>query len=117
MNEESGLTQPVSKYKIDAAWYLNDVEMFLNFGLRKEDSLDTKYNAILTLQELLRLHKSDQHPGAYIDVNLKRLKFVYNELTIPVKDSLYLIALQNIATRYKDYPGSTDALYEIASLY
>jgi uncharacterized protein YfaS (alpha-2-macroglobulin family) len=117
MNDESGLTQPVSKYKIDAAWYLNDVEMFLNFGLKKEDSLDTKYNAIVVLQELLRLHQDDQHPGAIIDVNLKRLKFVYNELTIPVKDSLYLNALQKIASRYKDFPGSTDALYEIASVY
>jgi len=117
MNDESGLTQPVSKYKIDAAWYLNDVEMFLNFGLKKEDSLDTKYNAILVLQELLRLHGDDQHPGAMIDVNLKRLKFVYNELTIPVKDSLYLNALQKIANRYKDFPGCTDALYEIASVY
>jgi uncharacterized protein YfaS (alpha-2-macroglobulin family) len=117
MNDESGLSQPVTKYKIDAAWYLSDVEMFLNFGLRKEDSLDTKYNAILVLQELLRLHKDDQHPGALIDVNLKRLKFVHNELSISVKDSLYIDALQAIATRYKDFPGSTDALYEIASLY
>ncbi len=117
MNEESGLTQPANKYKIDAAWYLNDVDMFLNFVLLKEDSLNMKFNAISILQNLIRFHQNDAHPGALIDVNLKRLKFVYNELTISNKDSLYLQVLQQIAGRYHDYPGSTDALYEIAMHY
>ncbi|MEO8085956.1 MAG: alpha-2-macroglobulin family protein [Bacteroidota bacterium] len=117
MNEESGLTQPVNKYKIDAAWYLNDTEMFLNFALQKEDTLNLKYNAIMILQDLLRFHLNDAHPGALIDVNLKRLKFVFQQLTISNKDSLYRQVLQQISTRYKDYPGSTDALFEIASLY
>jgi uncharacterized protein YfaS (alpha-2-macroglobulin family) len=116
MNEEYGLTQPVNKYRIDAAWYLNDVDLFLNFGLQKEDSLDTKYNAILLLQDLIRFHLDDAYPGALIDVNLKRLKFVHEQLSIAAKDSLYLAGLQHIADRYKEYPGSTDALYEIASL-
>ncbi len=117
MNEEPGITQPLNKYRINGAWYLNDVDMFLNFALMKDDTLDLKYNAILTLQELLKFHINDQHPGALIDVNLKRLKFVHNELTIANKDSLYIGILQQIANRYKDYPGCTDALYEIASLY
>ena len=117
MNEEPGLTQPADKYHIDAAWYLNDVDMFLNFGLIKEDTLNLKYNAILILQDLLRFHLNDTHPGALIDVNLKRLKFVYNELTISNKDTLYVSVLQRLAYRYREYPGSTDALYEIAQLY
>ena len=117
MNEEPGLTEAVNKYKIDAAWYLSDVDMFLNFGLQTEDSLNLRYNAILILQNLLRFHLDDAHPGALIDANLKRLKFVYNELPIANKDSLYTGILSQIANRYRDYPGSSDALYEIATVY
>ncbi len=117
MNEEPGLTESVNKYKIDAAWYLNDVDMFLNFFLPKDDTLNLKYNAIKILQDLIRFHQNDAHPGALLDVNLKRLKFVHNELTIANKDSLYLQILQQMANQYKDFPGSADALYEIASIY
>jgi len=115
-NEEPGLTEPVNKFEINSAFYMNNADMFLNFVLITDDSLSLKFQAIRLYQELIDFHRNDVHPGALIDVDLERLKFVYNYLTIPTKDSLYVSALRAIETGYKDYPGSTDALYELATL-
>ncbi len=115
-NEETGLTEPANKFEINSAFYLNNADMFLNFVLRSDDSLSLKLKAITLLQELIEFHRNDGHPGALIDVDLERLKFVYNQVTISNKDSLYVKALRDIETRYKEYPGCTDALYELAAL-
>ncbi len=117
MNEETGLTQPAEHFEMSSAQYLNSVAQFLNFRIPDKDSTDLKYNAIVLLQDVLRFHQGDAHPGALIDADLKRLKFVYEHLTIPGKDSLYLLELKKISDRYETYPGSTDALYEMAQYY
>lgn len=116
MNEESGLTRPADRFEMNSAFYLNNADMFLNFMLTSKDTADFKFKAIALMQELISFHHDDAHPGALIDADLMRLKFVREHLTIPTKDSLYNLALQQIADRYKDYPGSTEALHEQALL-
>ncbi len=117
MNEESGLTEPSNAYHIDNVAYLDIPDLFLRLPLKTDDTLSMKYNAILILRDLLNFHLDDIHPGALIDADLKRLKFVNSELTVDKKDSLYLLSLQRIADKYAEYPGCTDALYEIANYY
>ncbi|MBK9524103.1 MAG: hypothetical protein IPO39_04985 [Bacteroidetes bacterium] len=116
MNSESGLTRPADNFELNSAFYLNTADMFLNFILTSKDTSDFKFKAIVLLQDLIAFHRDDSHPGAFIDVDLMRLKFVHQELTIPTKDSLYNIALAAIAEQYKEYPGCTEALYEQAEL-
>lgn len=115
-NEESGLTRPADHFELNSAFYLNNADMFLNFMLTSKDTSDFKYKAIVLFQELIAFHHDDVHPGAFIDVDLMRLKFVHDNMSIPTKDSLYGVALQKIADQYKEYPGCTDALYEQANL-
>ncbi|HNP47909.1 MAG TPA: alpha-2-macroglobulin family protein [Bacteroidia bacterium] len=115
-NEESGLTRPADHFELNSAFYLNAADMFLNFILTTKDTADFKFKAISLYQELIDFHHDDQHPGALLDVDLERLKFVHNQLTIPTKDSLYFITLKQIADQYKEYPGCTQALYEQAML-
>jgi uncharacterized protein YfaS (alpha-2-macroglobulin family) len=117
MNEESGLTQAANHFEIDSALYLSDAGTFSNLNFPSKDTIDLKYNAVSVLQDLLRFHLNDADPGALIDADLKRLKFVYENLTIPVKDSLYLLALKRISDRYETYPNCTDVLYEMATHY
>jgi hypothetical protein len=116
-NEESELSRPLQGFSIGSAFYLNEADLFLNFFLKTEDTLSFDFQAIRLLQELLGFHQDDSHPGAFIDVDLERLAFVHERLTIPNKDTLYLKALRQIANRYRDFPGSADALYAIADWY
>jgi uncharacterized protein YfaS (alpha-2-macroglobulin family) len=117
MDEETGLTQPANHFEINNASYLSDASLFRNFKIPNKDTVDLKYNAIVILQDLLQYHNGDTHPGALLDADLKRLKFVHDNFTIPEKDSLYIIALTRISEGYPNYPGSTDALYEMATYY
>ncbi len=115
-NDETGLTDPANKFEINSALYMNGPEKFLNFVLMSDDSLSLKFHALRLLQKLLAIHKEDVHPAALIDVDLERLKFVYNHLTLSNKDSLYVKALGEIENHYREFPGCTDALYELALL-
>ncbi len=115
--EESGLTRPVQSFAINSAFYLNEADLFLNFLLKTEDTLSFDFQAIRLLQDLLDFHQDDTHPGAYIDLDLERLQFVYDRLTIANRDTLYLKAVQRIADRYRNFPGSSDALFAIADWY
>lgn len=115
--EESGLTRPIQSFSINSAFYLNEADLFLNFLLKTEDTLSFDFQAIRLLQDLLDFHQDDTHPGAYIDLDLERLRFVYDRLTIANRDTLYLKAVQRIADRYRNFPGSSDALFAIADWY
>lgn len=116
MNDETGLTESANKFEFNTAIYIGNTDIFLNLILKTDDSLSLKFKAINLFQKLIAIHKQDIHPAALIDVDLERLKFVYNHLTISNKDSLYVTALHAIESRYRDYPGCTEALYELASL-
>jgi len=116
-NDETGLTQPANRFEINNAFYMSTSDDFLNVMLKSDDTLSLQFQAIRLLQKLIAFHKRDGHPGAYIDVDIERLKFVYRHLTILNKDSLYMTALRAIDIRFVDYPGSTDAMFERASKY
>ncbi len=117
VNEESGLTEPANKFEINNAFYMSNADIFLNVVLKADDSLSLKFRATKFFQNLIAFHRRDAHPGALIDVNLERLKFVHDNITLPNKDSLYFDALQEMEKQYADYPGSVDVLFEIASMY
>lgn len=116
MNEESGLTRPANEFTMSSAFYMNDADVLLNFMLKSPDSTSFEFKAIALLQNLIAFHQDDAHPGALIDVDMMRLRFVHQHLTISSNDSLYNVALQHLADRYKEYPGCTEALYEQALL-
>ena len=59
------------------------------------------------MQELMVFHLSDKDPLALIDVDMKRLKFAWQKMVIPSKDSVYLAALRSLENKYRDFSGST----------
>ncbi|MCC7232427.1 MAG: hypothetical protein IT242_05745 [Bacteroidia bacterium] len=113
-DEEPGLTQPAKQFQLNSAFYLNTADMFLNFILTTPDTGNFHFKAIRLFQDLTAFHYRDSHPGALIDLELERLKFVLENSIVATKDSLYKVALQSIASKYSDYPGSTEALYALA---
>lgn len=118
MNDESGLTQPAYKFEINKTNYYDDAQKFIKLDISTKDTLSLKYHAMLIMQDLIAFHLGDKDPMALIDIDLKRLSFVYNNsVMIPEKDSIYLVALQNLADKYSDSPGSADVSYEMAQLY
>ena len=116
MNSESGLTQPAYVFKLDDPKFLAPAEEFNNLPITTRDSVSFEYNALLIMQDLIGFHRNDKDPRALIDVDLKRLKFVYQNVEIPYKDSIYLSTLHSLENKFRDHPGSAEVAHEIANV-
>jgi hypothetical protein len=117
MNDEASLTKPAERFELDKTEYFLPATDFASLELFTKDKTSLKFRALETFQGLLGFHGSDTDPKALIDADLKRLQFVWNNSTLSNKQDLYIGALKNLVEKYNRYPGSTEASYEIATVY
>jgi len=117
MEEEPGLTKPAYTFTINSADYLKDAESFCKLNIVSKDSMAYKYYALRIFQELIRFHLGDEKPEALVDVDLKRLQFVYQHLTLSNKQDLYLDALQTLEQKSIASPVSTIVTCQIAQVW
>ena len=90
MSEEPGITKPAYMFTINSADYMSDAEKFVKLDITSKDTMAYKYYGLKILQKLIRLHLNDKNPEALVDIDLKRLQFVYQNLTLSNKQDLYL---------------------------
>jgi hypothetical protein len=117
MNTQSGLISPAYQFKISAAGYFLPADNFVYMNIVSRDSLSLEYNALLILQDLVQFHLQDKVPDALVDVDLKRLDFVYYNSVIENKDELYEKALIKLEKKYADLPASAEISYALANYY
>ncbi len=116
-NSEAGITQPAYKFEINTQDYFGDNQYFINQKISSKDSLNFKFLAIRTLQNTIKFHQNDTDKSALVDVDLKRLDFVYKNSVHSEKNIFYLESLQSIQKKYKNTLLSADASYQIAKYY
>lgn len=117
MNEEAGLTTPKYEFVINSPEYFSNAQTFTKLQLTTKDSLSFEFHALSNLQDLIRFHLGDATPDALLDVDLKRLRYVYNKSVMENKESAYEDALKEIIKRFEGSPLCADAMFELASLY
>ncbi|MGB4776359.1 MAG: alpha-2-macroglobulin family protein [Daejeonella sp.] len=138
MSSEPQITRPGNDFvigpktlnsdpKAEPAGYFSPVNSFVQFQINvnseKAAKPDTvinqsfKYNAITTLQQLLKFHSKDEKPEALVYADLKRLAFLYQNYTGENKDDLYLTALQKLEQHYSKEAISTEVSHQIALFY
>lgn len=115
--EEPSITQPAYTFKLDDEKYLSDASTFSKLTINTQDSLSLKYHALVILQNIIRFHLDDKNPEALVDVDLQRLQFVWNNLTLSNKNEIYLNALQQLEEKVKTYPISTRVTFQKAQVY
>jgi hypothetical protein len=103
MSEEPEVTKPAYAFELDKSQYIDDANVFVNVKLETKDSLSIKFHALTILQELVKFHLKDTDPAAFVDVDLKRLKFVQSHLIHPDPDLFYK-SLEKLEERVKDHP-------------
>jgi uncharacterized protein YfaS (alpha-2-macroglobulin family) len=122
-NEESRLIAPSYKFELDNPAYFQPYTEFSKLNITTKDTLSGPYYALKLMQELIQLHagvtneKVKESAAALIDVDLERLKFVKDKSIVEGKDSLYLLALQNLEKQFTNEPASAEINYEIAQVY
>ncbi|RMF60481.1 MAG: hypothetical protein D6748_03970, partial [Calditrichaeota bacterium] len=116
-NDESSLIRPAEQFQLRDPAYFQPAKDFAHLKLTTEDTLSFKFQGLKILQSLIQFHLDDKDPTALIDVDLKRLKFVYQNTTLVEKDNLYIRALEEMEQQYASYPISTWCAYERAQVY
>ncbi|MBN1415849.1 MAG: hypothetical protein JW973_12165 [Bacteroidales bacterium] len=117
MGEEPALIQPAYVFTINSADYLKDAESFCKLEIVTKDTLAYKYYALKIFQDLIRFHLDDKDRDALVDVDLKRLQFVSNHLTLTNKSDLYLEALEQLEQKTMNYPVSTRVTRQMAEVW
>ncbi len=110
LSDEPALTKPKQPFSLNDPRFFSDNKTFAYLLVKTADTSSTWYKGIIYLQKAARFHlqKGDEEPLA--DLDIKRLGFLHNRVTLRNKDSLYLNALQQIENTFIDKPISADAM-------
>lgn len=117
---ESGdldIDKPAYTFELDQADAFGNVQEFITFDFKTRDSLSSKHKAIQLYQKLLAFHAKDPKPDALIDLDVQRIRFVYQHSVHLEKEKLYFRALENISLRYGQLPAATLASFYMAQWY
>jgi uncharacterized protein YfaS (alpha-2-macroglobulin family) len=117
MDEEPSITRPAEAFTINSEEYLMGAEDFCKLNISSNDSMAYKFYALKLLQDLTKFHLKDEKPDALVDIDLKRLHFVYQNLTLQNKQELYLLALSSLEQKTIKYPVSCLVTYQIAQVW
>lgn len=115
LNDETSLLRPVYEFTLDSDIYFSPLEEFAHLQIVTQDTLSLKYKAITIIQTLLARHEGDQDKDALIDIDLKRLKLVYNLSVNSDKHNLFENSLLELQKKHHDSAVAAEINYELAS--
>ncbi|HLE10336.1 MAG: hypothetical protein A2504_04435 [Bdellovibrionales bacterium RIFOXYD12_FULL_39_22] len=114
----SSLPAPEDKFEIDAnseafASYAN----FINYHPKTTDSDSPLLRTISIYQDLLEYYQNAKLTNRFVDGEVNRLAFVYANAFGENKKEIFLKRLGEIEEKFSQYPSSSLASYQIASVY
>ncbi len=117
MNNDAGLTRPAYAFTLNNPLILTDSESFVSLEIDSRDKKSFELKALLLFQSLIRSHLQDKDPGALIDLELKRVNWIYRNAVIPDKEALYEKTLNSLSSKYAAHPQASEIRHLLASLY
>ncbi|MFM9837370.1 MAG: alpha-2-macroglobulin family protein [Cyclobacteriaceae bacterium] len=115
--EEASITRPVYAFVLDKEEYLSAANEFVKLPITSKDTFSMKFFGIHLLQDLVQFHLSDKDPEALVDVDMKRLLFVKQNLILANKEEAYRKALEQLERKFINHPVSTRVTYLLAQTY
>lgn len=116
-NSEVSLNRPAESFALKETFYFDNAKEFVNRKIESKDTLSLHFNAIKLLQDLLRFRLKSNDKEALIDVNYKRLSFVYSKSSLQNKDELLLARFEKLQEKYKTVAYGKVFTYRIAEIY
>lgn len=110
LNDEPGITKPRLPFSLSDPAFFADSRTFAALPVHTTDTASTYYCGIKYLQQATVFHLQMHQDEAVADLDLQRLKFLYEKSQADHKDSLYLAALKQIVTTYAQKPTGSEAL-------
>ncbi|MDQ3016399.1 MAG: MG2 domain-containing protein, partial [Bacteroidota bacterium] len=113
----SYLTAPVYQFVLTDPIAFAPVSQFSKHTFVTDDTISNTWTSLQWYQQLLQFRLIDtQNEAALIDADLKRLRFVYDNIIIDQKDSLYHNALLDLSKKHAGNPESSLIDYQRAEL-
>ncbi|MCM8769139.1 MAG: MG2 domain-containing protein, partial [Candidatus Omnitrophica bacterium] len=114
--EQAG-TRPEDTFELSAASPIfSEAEEFIRWQVQTTDSDSPVYKALRLYQKLLSFHLEDKDKTAFIDVDLHRLNFGYNQAFGEEKKERYKAALKRFVEKWADHEISSRARYHWAAV-
>ncbi len=113
-SKETALSKPTDAFELNDSVYFSDAPTFIQLHVTSADTLSLQYYGIKILQDILAFHINDSKPEAFMDAELERLNFVYQNTALQDKNRMYLNALKRLENQYQSNPNSTAITYQIA---
>ncbi|MBW3128789.1 alpha-2-macroglobulin family protein [Hymenobacter profundi] len=116
-NDEFYVTRPAEQFELKNPALLSPAADFARLPLQapKADSLNGQFHALRVLQQLTQFRLTDtKNQAALADVDLQRMRFVWQHAAFAAKDSLYRTALLRDAEAHRALPISTEFLVTAA---
>ncbi len=116
-NDEFMSSRPAVRFEIDDPQMLDLSDAFVKLEPEEKEAFSMKFHALQLYQELIAFHLNDKNPTALIDVDLKRLDFVYQHAIFDEKDKLLLHTLEQMESKYMGHEAVTEVYYQLALYY
>lgn len=116
-NSQNYLTEPAYKFYVEDEAVFANPETFVEHELQTRDSLSKSYQSLRVFQDWSQKHLEDKDPSTLLNISLKRLKYVKDKSVHPLKDSLYLAALERLADEYPEVDYTAELKVDIAEYY
>ena len=113
--EQSALPEDVFEIMADSPIFAPAAE-FLAWEPQTSNTDSAKLKGIRLYQSLLSFHQNDADKTAFIDADLLRLAFGYNQAIGPEKDDLYIKALERFADEWEGNDIAARAIYAWADV-
>ncbi|MDH5399754.1 MAG: MG2 domain-containing protein, partial [Cyclobacteriaceae bacterium] len=113
-NGELAITRPAEIFTLDDEKYFLPYQDFKDLNINHPDRLSFSYQALRIFQQLLAAHVENSSPEALVDVELKRLDFVFQHSTLSNKVEKYYQALERLHRQYSTLSVSAEVAYKMA---
>lgn len=97
--------------------YFEQADSFIQLDFSAQSQYSNTALAFEIYQSLLQFHLNSKNPKALIDVELKRLEFLYHKAVVADKDKLYEGTLNELRDNYKFSEESTSVSFKLAQFY
>ncbi len=109
--------RPINAFSLNNKAFFGPAEQFISIPVPGVESTDVLAGIVSIYQRLLKFHINDKTPSAYIDADLKRLKFVQQFSTLPSKDELFETALLTLENNFSNNPSLAEIMANRAEIY
>ena len=115
MNGESGLTEGREVFALDQEAYFSSAEEFVALKISGPESL--KKDVLMVFQELLAFRLKSGMASAFMDADLKRIRYLHQESDKEDKDALFVAGLTDLTGRHKNDDFTAYINYHLAVHY